>query len=234
MHEPARISEGSSLFQPTFSPGELTPAPEPPIKRYLSAPPSPKGNPVANSMVELASKIALAQASVKSMSPDDLNHLIQTVHSTLVGLQGKECGVAGEVAAEGPVDEKLAKLREKPGKSIQKNVVVCLECGSESKVLGKTHLLGHGLSPKEYKKKWGLGARQALVTKTLSENRKATAERLGLGERLAAARGKRLANIAAAKKATPEVNLIKKDGAPKKAAAQKKAAPKKKGAAKKK
>lgn len=173
---------------------------------------------MAKSLVELASKIAVAQASVKPMNAEEMAHALRTVHATLVGLQAMESGTEGSEAVEVPVDPNLAKLREKPGRSIQKNAVICLECGDECKVLGKVHLQGHGLTPKEYRKKWGLGARQALVSKTLSENRKETAERLKLGERLAAGRGKR----------TPEVNLIKGDTAPKKTAAKKKGASKKK------
>ena len=67
----------------------------------------------------------------------------------------------------------------------------CLECGKEFKQLTPTHLKGHGLTPKEYRKKHGFSAKQALVAKNLSAQRRKTAKKLGLGEKLKKARGKK-------------------------------------------
>ena len=71
-----------------------------------------------------------------------------------------------------------------PKKSIQKNKVVCLECGKEFKMLSGKHLASHGLDSKAYRKKYGFPARQPLCAKTLSEKRSAGAKERGIPENL--------------------------------------------------
>ena len=93
-----------------------------------------------------------------------------------------------EVAAELEAPEPKAM---DPKQSIQRNKVICLECGKEFKQITQSHLKSHGLTPREYRKKHGFSAKQALVAKNLSAQRRKTAKKLGLGERLAkAAKGR--------------------------------------------
>jgi predicted transcriptional regulator len=71
-----------------------------------------------------------------------------------------------------------------PKKSIQRNKVVCLECGQEFKMLSPKHLASHGLTGKEYRKKYGFSARQPLCAKSLSEKRSASGKERGIPENL--------------------------------------------------
>ncbi len=98
-------------------------------------------------------------------------------------LKDQEEGVAAEWTAQAVAIE--------PKSSIQQNKVICLECGKEFKQLSKTHLASHNLTAKEYKKKHGFRTNQALASKSLSKSRRKTAKKLGLGQKLAAARKKR-------------------------------------------
>jgi predicted transcriptional regulator len=59
-----------------------------------------------------------------------------------------------------------------PKKSIREKSVICLECGKSFKILSKRHLAQHGLTPQEYKEKWGFKKNQSLVAKALSRQRK--------------------------------------------------------------
>jgi predicted transcriptional regulator len=74
--------------------------------------------------------------------------------------------------------------------SIQRNKVICLECGREFRQVTGRHLAQHKLTSKEYKKKHGIPLRKGLSAKNLSAKRRATAKERGLGERLAKARKK--------------------------------------------
>ena len=58
-----------------------------------------------------------------------------------------------------------------PEESIGENSITCLECGQEFRTLGKKHLAKHGLTPAEYRKKWGLPRKQSLAAKYLSRER---------------------------------------------------------------
>ncbi len=135
------------------------------------------------SLVEMAAEIVKAQASVTRMSAEELDVVLRKTYESLKNLKDQEEGVAAEATAKAVAIE--------PKSSIQQSKVICIECEKEFKQLTKTHLASHGLTAKEYKKKYGFKANQALVAKSLSASRRKLAKKLGLGEKLAAARKKR-------------------------------------------
>ena len=175
---------------------------------------------MAKSLTQMAADIVAAQASHVSMSADEMDAALKKVFEAL-----KEIKVIEETPAGEAVDDELARLRANPIKSIQRTYVINLEDGSKYKQLTAKTLAKFGLTAKEYRKKWGFSARQALSAKSLSAKRRKVAKALGLADKLAAARMAR-SKAAAKKKAAP----AKK----KKAPAKKKKAPAKKAAAKKK
>jgi predicted transcriptional regulator len=59
-----------------------------------------------------------------------------------------------------------------PKKAFREKALICLECGKKFKVLSKKHLAQHGLTPEEYKEKWGFKKTQSQVTKELARQRK--------------------------------------------------------------
>ncbi|MDY0039807.1 MAG: MucR family transcriptional regulator [Desulforhabdus sp.] len=71
-----------------------------------------------------------------------------------------------------------------PMASIQEDKIICLECGREFRQISHTHLKRHGLTPKEYRKKYRLSAKQPLTAHSLSEQRKQKAREIGLGSHL--------------------------------------------------
>ena len=190
---------------------------------------------MAKSLTQMAADIVAAQASYVSMSADEMDAALKKVFEAL-----KEIKVIEETPAGEAVDDELARLRANPMKSIQRTYVINLEDGSKYKQLTAKTLAKFGLTAREYRKKWGFSARQALSAKSLSAKRRKVAKALGLADKLAAARMARR-KAAAKKKAAPtkkkKAAPAKKKKAParkKKAAAKKKAPAKKKAAAKKK
>ncbi len=135
---------------------------------------------MAKSLYELAAEIVSAQAGVAKLSAEEINELIQKTYDSLKHVKSNEEGLQEEEAAP-PLD---------PKKSIKQNSVTCLECGKKFKILTKRHLKDHGLTPKEYKAKYGFKARQPLSAKSLSAKRRKVAKEQNLGQRLAEARKK--------------------------------------------
>jgi predicted transcriptional regulator len=86
--------------------------------------------------------------------------------------------------------DELAELRARPAKSIQNRYVVNLEDGRKYRMLTSRTLARFGLTPREYRVKWGLPPGQPLLAKSLLVTRRKTARELGLGERLRAAQNK--------------------------------------------
>ena len=82
------------------------------------------------------------------------------------------------------IDQASAKPAMAPEKSIQRNKVICLECGQAFKMLSPKHLRSHDLTPKEYRKKHGFSLRQPLCAKSLSERRSKSGKKRGLPENL--------------------------------------------------
>lgn len=87
--------------------------------------------------------------------------------------------------------ETLTFLRQHPEKTIKKDKIVCLECGTPFKALSTRHLRLHGLERDTYLEKWNLGPNETLISevslgrkeKALTEARAQRARHLGKGPR---------------------------------------------------
>jgi predicted transcriptional regulator len=134
-------------------------------------------------LVEMAAEIVQAQAGQTRMAPDEIADALNRTYEALTSVKQKE-----EQLPEEPAVEKKAVQGKA---SIQRNKVICVECGREFKQLTKNHLASHGLTAREYKKKHGMPLGQALVSKDLSVQRRKVAKEKGLGQRVAKAREKR-------------------------------------------
>ena len=118
-----------------------------------------------------AIEIVKAQASVRKMNEEEITSMIKTLAGSI---RGAAEGVAPAVATEAAVDPKNA-IREKS--------VICCECGKSFKVLTKRHLATHGLTPEQYKEKYGYKKGTSLVAKSLARERRKTMQGMKLWEK---------------------------------------------------
>ena len=125
-------------------------------------------------LVQMTAEIIQSQITSKQMSTDEIKVALNETFQALKSLQDAEAGGAIETEAE------VTTSVIDPKKSIQKNKVICIECGQEFKMLSPKHLKSHGLNSKEYRKKHGLSARQPLCAKALSEKRSQSGKERGL------------------------------------------------------
>lgn len=129
---------------------------------------------MSKSLVEMTAEIIQSQISSKQMTTDEIKSALNETFQALKSLQDAEaCEVTGNETTAQPVDLD-------PKKSIQKNKIICLECGQEFKMLSPKHLKSHGLTGKDYRKKYGFSARQPLCAKALSEARSASGKERGI------------------------------------------------------
>ncbi|MDD2464817.1 MAG: MucR family transcriptional regulator [Desulfobulbus sp.] len=133
---------------------------------------------MAKSLVEMTAEIIQSQISSKQMTTDEIKNALNDTFQTLKSLQDNEC-VPGASEEQAPPETNID-----PKKSIQKNKIICLECGQEFKMLSPKHLRSHGLDSKSYRKKYGFSARQPLCAKSLSEKRSASGKERGLPDNL--------------------------------------------------
>ena len=150
------------------------------------------------SLTEMAAEIVAAQAGHAAMSADELNAALRKAFEALQSIKAMEEGAEPTEEAD-----ELAQLRAEPMKSIQRDYIINLEDGKKYKQLTARTLAKFGLTPREYRRKYGFSARQPLSAKALSAKRRKTAKQLGLGERLQAARKAKAAPEKPAKKRPP-------------------------------
>ncbi|WP_456325743.1 MucR family transcriptional regulator [Desulfonauticus submarinus] len=114
--------------------------------------------------------IVKAQASVRSMTEEEITSMVQKIAEGI------------KRVVEGREDTSQAPVID-PKKAIKERSIICLECGKSFKVLTKKHLASHGLTPKEYKEKWGYKKNTSLVCKSLARERRKKMESMKLWER---------------------------------------------------
>jgi predicted transcriptional regulator len=122
--------------------------------------------------VGLAADIVAAFVSNNSVSAADLPGLIASIHSAITALSAS--APAREV--EKPIPPVSIK------KSITPDYLISLEDGKRYKSL-KRHLGGRGLTPAEYRTKWGLPHDYPMVAPNYSAQRSEMAKSLGLGRK---------------------------------------------------
>jgi predicted transcriptional regulator len=131
-------------------------------------------------LIDIASEIVQTQVSSTSMTAADISSSLRQVFSTLHELQKAE---SGEIELP-KIQESAPAQALNPKDSIQKDKVICLECGAELRLLSRAHLVSHGMSAKEYRKKYGFTMRTSLACKTLSRERSKAMKKRGLPEKL--------------------------------------------------
>ena len=142
---------------------------------------------MARKLLEIAASIVRAQASVGKISPEEIEHTLMNTFFVLQRIQNAE---QRGVLLESPIAQDIAASRGRvpssstPKDSIRENRIMCLECGIEMKQLTRRHLGIHGLTQRDYKKKWGFPMRTPLSAKSLSRARSRAAKKRGLPENL--------------------------------------------------
>ncbi|WP_291318605.1 MucR family transcriptional regulator [Desulfonatronospira sp.] len=113
--------------------------------------------------VKGALEIVKAQASVRNMTEEEINSMIKSLSEGIKKASQEVTEVQAEQEQQPAAD---------PRKAIKEKSITCLECGKSFKVITKKHLEKHGLTPEEYKAKWGYRKNQSLVSKYLARERK--------------------------------------------------------------
>ncbi|MDP2779160.1 MucR family transcriptional regulator [Devosia sp.] len=127
---------------------------------------------LAADRLEQVTEIVSAFVSKNSISPTDLPKLIAETHQALRSLSDAEVQ---------PVAEQL-KPAVPIRRSITPDFIICLDNGKKFKSL-KRHLSVLGMTPDEYRAKWGLPSDYPMVAPNYSAARSSMAKSSGLGRK---------------------------------------------------
>ncbi|MGQ3101738.1 MAG: transcriptional regulator [Alphaproteobacteria bacterium HGW-Alphaproteobacteria-17] len=126
-------------------------------------------NDTSEMLVTLTADIVAAHVSNNSVAISDLSLLINNVHAALSGL------------GDAPVVEEKPVPAVSVRSSVKPDYIICLEDGKKLKML-RRHLMTHyGMTPDDYRTKWGLPADYPMVAPNYAEKRRALAKAIGLG-----------------------------------------------------
>ena len=132
-----------------------------------------------SNLVSLAADIVSAFVANNSLARTELASLIASVHGALSGL-GRPVAPDPERSTP-PVPIK---------KSVTPDFLISLEDGKQYKSL-KRHLRGRGLTPEQYRERWGLPWDYPMVAPNYAKQRSELATRMGLGQKRSGKKGPR-------------------------------------------
>ena len=122
-------------------------------------------------MLALTAEIVASYVSNNSVAPNELPDLIRQVHRAL-----------GQLGAA-PADP--AAARPQPAVPVKKSVhpdyIVCLEDGKKLKMLKRHLMTSYGMTPEDYRERWGLPPDYPMVAPNYAEQRRTLAVKIGLG-----------------------------------------------------
>jgi predicted transcriptional regulator len=121
-------------------------------------------------LLGLTSTIVAAQSVNNAIPADALPSIIAAVYGTLATLGTEE-------TVEKPKPAVPIK------KSVTPNYIVCLEDGTEHKMLKRHLRTAHGMTPDGYRERWGLPRDYPIVAPNYAAMRSKLAKKIGLGRK---------------------------------------------------
>ena len=127
----------------------------------------------SNDILRMSVEIVSAYVSNNSISATQVPDVINTVHGALASINGQTVTESAE--------------NQKPAISVRRSVnpdhIVCLEDGKKLKMLKRHLRAAYGMSPDEYRAKWGLPSDYPMVAPNYAQQRSAFAKQIGLGRK---------------------------------------------------
>jgi predicted transcriptional regulator len=122
-------------------------------------------------LVATTARIVTAYVSNNRLMAADLPALINAVFQTVAGMDGAGPGHAGEPP------KPIVSIK----RSVTDDYIICLEDGKKFKSLKRHLRTSYGLSPEQYRAKWGLPADYPMVAPAYAAQRSKLAKAIGLG-----------------------------------------------------
>ena len=124
---------------------------------------------VPEPLLRLSADIVAAYVTKHGVPTSELGGLIHTVHDALVGL------------GKAPAEPERRRPAVPVARSVQHDYIVCLEDGKRLKMLKRYLRARFGMTPEEYRRRWGLPADYPMVAPVYAARRSDFAKKIGLG-----------------------------------------------------
>lgn len=148
-----------------------------------------------NELRKIVADVLAAYFNNNHVTSSEIPVVINQIATSLIAIGAPAATPVTEPAAEEAAQPKLTPAQIR--KSITRDAVISLEDGKPYKTL-RRHLAAKGLTPEQYREKWGLPKDYPMVAPAYSEARAAMAKSIGLGGRAAARRSEPASQATAA------------------------------------
>ena len=123
-------------------------------------------------LLALTTDIVASHVANNTVAIAELPQLIRQVYTSLAAV-----GAPAAALIERPQPAVPIK------KSVTPDYIICLEDGKKLKMLKRHLKTRYGMSPEEYRERWGLAAEYPMVAPNYAEQRRELAKKIGLGTR---------------------------------------------------
>ena len=130
-------------------------------------------------LLRFAVDVVTAHVGNNSVALGDVPAFLREIYTTLQELEG-------QVAPEAPRADPAVPVKA----SIKRDYIVCLEDGKKLRMLKRYLKTQYGMTPEQYRAKWGLPADYPMNAPALAEQRSTAARQIGLGRKSKKARGR--------------------------------------------
>lgn len=120
-------------------------------------------------LLTLTTEIVSAHISNNVVPKDDVANLIQSVFDKLTSLASEEPDPV-ELTPAVPIK-----------RSVTDDYLICLEDGKKLKMLKRHLMTAYGMTPEDYRAKWGLKPDYPMIAPSYSRTRQELAKKIGLG-----------------------------------------------------
>ena len=126
-----------------------------------------------NELLRLTAKIVASYVGNNSIGADQVPEIVRTVSTALKQI---------EQGDNGP-DKAVGKPAVPIRRSVTPDYIICLEDGRKLKMLKRHLRTTFGLTPDEYRTRWGLPADYPMVAPNYAKRRSEFAKKIGLGQK---------------------------------------------------
>ena len=130
-------------------------------------------NAVRDQLLAMTAQVAASYFGNNVVPATQIPDVIKSVYSSLASLEGQGEGV------NQPAQKPAVPIR----RSVTPDFVICLEDGKKLKMLKRHLRTTYGMTPEEYRLKWGLPADYPMVAPNYAKQRSNFAKKIGLGRK---------------------------------------------------
>ena len=122
-------------------------------------------------LLALTSEIVSSYVSNNTMPAAEIPGVIEQVYKTLANVNAESSLTADRPQPAVPIK-----------KSVTPDYIICLEDGKKLKMLKRHLKTAYGMSPDDYRERWGLPSDYPMVAPNYAEQRSRLAKDIGLGK----------------------------------------------------